>query len=153
VVNRQQYIGNGQKIYEWDQTVDEINVYIQPPPNTSAKHLSISIQSTQLTVGLKGNPPFLQNELWSRVKTSSSFWTLEDGMIHITLDKLTKAETWAAVIKGHEQLDPLQFEKEQQNIMLQRFQTEHPGFDFSGASFSGACPDPTSFLGGMKTTN
>ena len=30
-----------------------------------------------------------------------------------------------------------------------RFQEEHPGFDFSGAEFSGSAPDPRKFMGGV----
>ena len=34
--------------------------------------------------------------------------------------------------------------------MLERFQLENPGFDFSGAEFNGAAPDPSKFLGGVR---
>jgi hypothetical protein len=27
---------------------------------------------------------------------------------------------------------------------------QHPGFDFSQAEFSGSCPNPKTFLGGIK---
>ena len=30
--------------------------------------------------------------------------------------------------------------------------SQNPGFDFSGAQLTGSCPDPSSFLGGMKNT-
>ena len=40
----------------------------------------------------------------------------------------------------------------QKKLMLERFQAEHPGFDFSNAEFNGAAPDPRTFMGGMKTT-
>ena len=33
--------------------------------------------------------------------------------------------------------------------MLERFQEENPGFDFSGASFNGQVPDPKNFMGGV----
>ena len=29
---------------------------------------------------------------------------------------------------------------------------QHPGFDFSGATFNGEAPNPRSFMGGMKST-
>jgi hypothetical protein len=37
-------------------------------------------------------------------------------------------------------------------MLLERFQAEHPGFDFSGAEVTGAVPDPRTFLGGMRHT-
>jgi hypothetical protein len=30
---------------------------------------------------------------------------------------------------------------------------QNPGFDFSGAEFSGACPDPRTFMGGIGYNN
>lgn len=49
-----------------------------------------------------------------------------------------------------EQLDPLAQETTKQQMMLERFQEENPGFDFSGAEFNGAAPDPRTFMGGVK---
>ena len=48
-----------------------------------------------------------QHNLWGRAKNSESFWTLEDGELHITLTKLDKAKPWDAALSGHEPLDPL----------------------------------------------
>jgi len=38
----------------------------------------------------------------------------------------------------------------QKKMMLERFAEEHPGFDFSGAEFSGSAPDARAFMGGVK---
>jgi hypothetical protein len=35
-------------------------------------------------------------------------------------------------------------------MMLERFQEEHPGFDFSGAEFNGSVPEARDFMGGIK---
>jgi hypothetical protein len=43
-------------------------------------------------------------------------------------------------------------QQEQQKLLLQRFQMEHPGFDFSNAEFSGDAPNPREFLGGIDHT-
>ena len=48
------------------------------------------------------------------------------------------------------QLDASTKQEAQKKLMLERFQEEHPGFDFSGAEFSGAAPDPRTFMGGVK---
>ena len=34
--------------------------------------------------------------------------------------------------------------------MLERFQEEHPGFDFSNAEFNGSIPNPRTFMGGVS---
>jgi hypothetical protein len=50
------------------------------------------------------------------------------------------------------QMDPMQQEATKQQMMLERFQEENPGFDFSNAEFNGAAPDPRTFMGGVKYT-
>ncbi len=46
-------------MYEWEQSLDEVNVYIAPPPGVTAAALDIKIEVSHLRIGLKGNPPFL----------------------------------------------------------------------------------------------
>lgn len=41
-------------------------------------------------------------------------------------------------------------EATKRQMMLERFQEENPGFDFSGAEFNGSAPDPRTFMGGVK---
>ena len=36
----------------------------------------------------------------------------------------------------------------QKDMILEQFQEKNPGFDFRGAKFNGASPDPRSFMGG-----
>ena len=44
------------------------------------------------------------------------------------------------MFKGHESLNPLEEEELKKKMMIERFQEEHPGFDFSGAEFNGQVP-------------
>ena len=69
----------------------------------------------------------------------------EDGELHIQLQKAEEAATWASAIAGHE-ATAAERQDDQRRLMLERFQAEHPGFDFSGAQFSGAVPDPRTFM-------
>ncbi|GMI92211.1 Nuclear Migration 1 [Hibiscus trionum] len=109
---RHSFLHNGEKVFEWDQTLEE-------------------------------------HDLFSPVKTDSSFWTLEDDIMHITLQKRDKGQTWPSPILGQGHLDPYSTDLEQKRLMLQRFQEENPGFDFSQAQFTGSCPDPRTFMGGI----
>jgi hypothetical protein len=45
--------------YEWDQRMDEVNIYISLPPNASVKLCYSKIRSNHLEVGAKGSPPYL----------------------------------------------------------------------------------------------
>lgn len=74
----------------------------------------------------------------------------EDGVIHFTLTKARPGETWPAVFVGHDQLDALSEEETKRKMLLERFQLEHPGFDFSGAEVSGSVPDPRTFMRGVE---
>ncbi len=75
---------------------------------------------------------------------------IEDEELHISLSKMLKAETWTSACKGHQQLDPLSEMEAKKKILLERFQQENPGFDFSGAEVNGTVPNPREFMGGVK---
>jgi hypothetical protein len=76
-----------------------VNIYINPPkfvipkykdefkkslqPGEKLPELEIKITSTHLKIGIKGNPPFLDEDLGGQVKASDSFWMIEDEELHI----------------------------------------------------------------------
>ena len=150
--NRHAFQHNGQTVYEWDQTLDEVNIWIKPPPGVLAQHLDIEITCTKLRIGIKENPPFLNESLGGEVIVKESFWSMQDGELTINLQKMRKAETWPTALRGHGQLDPLAKQEDQKRLMLERFGEENPGFDFSGAEFNGQIPDARNFMGGVKYT-
>lgn len=146
---RHAFTHQGRLVYEWDQALAEINMYIPVPPDLRAKEIVCDITKQHLKVGRHGNPPFMDLDLWSTVKVSECIWTLEDDVMHISFTKLQPGETWQAVIKGHE-LDPMSQQQDQQRLLLERFQREHPSFDFSGATVNGEAPDAAKFMGGIS---
>ncbi|XP_006848216.2 nudC domain-containing protein 2 [Amborella trichopoda] len=148
---RHSFVHRGQKVFEWDQTLEEVNIYISLPQGVPTKLFFCNVQPKHLEVGIKGNPPYLNHDVASPVKVDSSFWTLEDGTMHITLQKRDKGQTWPSPILGQGELDPYSVDEEQKRLMLQRFQEENPGFDFSQAQFTGTCPDPRTFMGGIRS--
>lgn len=56
---KHQFTHGGRVIYEWDQTLTEINMYILIPPDMKAKEVFCDISKQHLKFGRKGNPPFL----------------------------------------------------------------------------------------------
>jgi len=143
------YKHGDQTVYEWEQSLEDICVYIQPPPGVTAKMLDLKITAKELTLGLKGNPPFLKELFEDTVNSSESTWTLDNGELQITLTKGSKGVTWQCLFKGHTPVDPFTLSECQKSLMLERFQAENPGFDFSGATFNGQVPDPKTFMGGV----
>ena len=47
-------------------------------------------------------------------------------------------------------MNVLEEESLKKKLMLERFQEENPGFDFSGADFNGQVPQARTFMGGPK---
>ena len=128
-------------------------MFIEVPPGVRAKHLDVKFTSTQLTIGIKGNPPFIDEPFGYPVNASDSTWTLEGGILQLELTKGSKGLTWECLLKGHTPVDPFTQSEVQKSLMLERFQAENPGFDFSGATFNGSVPDPKTFMNGMGYNN
>ncbi|RMZ57462.1 hypothetical protein APUTEX25_004296 [Auxenochlorella protothecoides] len=124
------YVHNCQKVYEWNQTLSDINIFIDLPPGARAKDLAVSFTTARLTKDLAG-----------AIKVSDSLWTVEDGILVLQLVKAQTGVTWPAAIAGHEVSPDVQT-TDQKRLMLERFQAEHPGFDFSQAEFNGARARP-----------
>ena len=112
--------------------------------------LQVRIETNKLTIGIKGNPPFLEENLGGSVKLDESFWMIEDDELHVQLCKMKKGEAWTSACKGHQALDPITQEEIKKNILLERFQEENPGFDFSQAKMNGQVPDAREFMGGVS---
>jgi len=157
-VGRYVYECNGRKIYEWEQSLEEVNIYIDVKglPNKRAADFLIKIQSKQLSIGLKGNDRlFIDEPTFSKVNTSESSWYLDgdSNTLHVILMKVHRGETWEAALVGKQSngddgrlVDPVTKEKIKQNLMRERFQEENPGFDFRDAQFNGEAPDPRTFM-------
>ena len=146
---RIKFMHNNQTVYEWEQTLTDVHLFINPPKNTSAKQIQCTITASTFRIGLKNNTPFLDETFQHTVDSTDSFWTMEDGEIHITLTKGSRGVTWLCLFKGHAQVDAHTQSEIQKSLMLERFQAENPGFDFSGASFNGSVPDAKTFMGGL----
>ena len=153
---RLEYKHEGRTIYEWHQSLEEVHVYIAPPPGVTAKMIDCKILPTQLTLGIKGNPPFMDEPFAEYVNAGESYWTWEDAEapregkeLHLCITKGSKGVTWNSLLRGHTEVDPLTQQELQKSLMLERFQAENPGFDFSGASFNGQVPDAKTFMGGV----
>ena len=143
---------NGETIYEWEQSLEECNIYLKPPPNITRKMLDIQILVNSLKIGIKGEKPFLDEPTGGPIIQDESFWTISDGELQINLQKMRKGENWQCALAGahRNDLDAYTQEEEKKKLLLERFQEEHAGFDFSNAEFNGNVPDTREFMGGVK---
>eukprot|EP01104_Vermistella_antarctica_P002091 TRINITY_DN1224_c0_g1_i2.p1 TRINITY_DN1224_c0_g1~~TRINITY_DN1224_c0_g1_i2.p1 ORF type:complete len:139 (+),score=38.57 TRINITY_DN1224_c0_g1_i2:181-597(+) len=90
--------------YDWDQTEEELTLNIRVEDGVRARDLDISIEPTHFRAGIKGSEPIIDGDLGQRVRTDESTWTIEDGVIEVTLTKV-KSDWWASAIKGEEEID------------------------------------------------
>jgi len=146
---------DGREIYEWEQSLEEVNIYIKAPPGVRASQIICDMRHNRLRIGLRGSDRyFIDEETFGGVMTEESSWYLDDGgILNIVLVKSHRGETWDGALKGRDRMgavDPFTRQQMQKDLMLQRFQEENPGFDFRGAEFNGEAPDPRTFMGGVK---
>ncbi len=145
--------------YGWNQTVDEVNVCVRCEVGTVAKKVRCVIRPTHVrlvaaSVAREGEDvTLLDSDTVEALKPDESFWTLDAaaGSVHLTLQKAQEGKSWPGVFRGHGgDLEGAAQESEQKRLLLERFQLEHPGFDFSGAEINGAVPDASTFMGGFN---
>jgi hypothetical protein len=123
---RIQFEHGGRTIYEWEQSLTEVNIYLEPPPGLTSKQFDIVITHRHLKVGLKGAPPFIDEDTGGAVIPDDSLWTLIDGELNINLQKMNKAEAWDCALMGQtgSKLDAFTKEETRKKLMLERFQEE-----------------------------
>lgn len=56
---RKKYEHQGRTIYEWEQNIEQVDMWIDPPEGITAKMIDCKITPKHLAIGLKGNPPFI----------------------------------------------------------------------------------------------
>lgn len=49
----------GRTIYEWEQDIEQVDMWITPPQGITAKMIDCVITESHLKLGIKGNPPFI----------------------------------------------------------------------------------------------
>ncbi|XP_071711474.1 protein BOBBER 1-like [Rutidosis leptorrhynchoides] len=111
--------GNGQDMenYSWVQSLQEVNVTIPVPPGTPSRAIVCDIKKNHLKVGLKGQPPILQGDLYKSVKVDDSFWSLEDKKaISILLTKQDQMDWWKCLVKGEPEIDTQKVEPESSKL-------------------------------------
>ncbi len=137
--------------YAWKQTIEEITVTIDVGDGTRGKDCAVKIDATHLRVAVKGRV-VVDGDLAHGVKASESTWTIEDRrQLVIVLQKRIRHESWNSLLVGQHELDPHTKDKMDKQMMLEKFQSENPGFDFSGAEFNGSLPaNPSTFMDELR---
>ncbi|XP_057798774.1 protein BOBBER 1-like [Salvia miltiorrhiza] len=103
--------------YSWGQSLQEVNIYVPVPPGTKSRLIVCEIKKKHLKVGLKGQPPVIDGELFNPVKVDDCFWSLEDQKtVSILLTKQDQMEWWKYVVKGEPEIDTQKVEPENSKL-------------------------------------
>jgi len=106
-------IGNGgsTKTYKWTQTIDECSVLVGVPKSLRGKDLKVKITPSTLSVktdkpleGGKGPHTFVEGSLVEKIRPDESSWSVEGGVVIVTLEKVQKT-FWKTVFEGDEEID------------------------------------------------
>ena len=115
-------IGNGGTVdgkYVWTQTLSEVNVNVNVPPNTRGRDLNVTISKNHLKVGLKVDKGtwIIDAPLTKPIIVDDSFWTVEDGnRLSINMQKLKQTEWWEGVCVGDPTINIQDIEPESSSI-------------------------------------
>jgi HSP20 family molecular chaperone IbpA len=106
-------VGNGGTTnrYTWTQTIDETSVLAAVPEGTKGKDLAVSLKTSSIAIAMKKalegeDEPrtLLEGDLVEKIRTDESTWSLESGVLVLTLDKLKKT-WWDTVLVGDDKID------------------------------------------------
>ncbi|KAG6605783.1 Protein BOBBER 1, partial [Cucurbita argyrosperma subsp. sororia] len=111
--------GNGLDMenYCWTQTLQEVNINVPVPKGTKSRFVVCEIKKNHLKVGLKGQPPVIDGELYQIVKPDDCYWSIEDqSVISILLTKHNQMEWWKYLVKGEPEIDTQKVEPENSKL-------------------------------------
>ena len=94
---RHQFWHEKQLIYEWDQSLSDLNIFIRVPEGVKAKQLFVDLSNKHLSVGIKPNPaylearPAMQKQAYqqllfdSKLPWAAIIYGLAQGYMHLTI--------------------------------------------------------------------
>lgn len=111
--------GNGMDLenYSWVQTLQEVTVNVPVPTGTKARSVVCEIKKNHIKLGIKGQDPIIDGDLYRAVKPDDCYWNIEDQkVISILLTKRDQMEWWKCCVKGEPEIDTQKVEPENSKL-------------------------------------
>ncbi|CAK8690683.1 nudC domain-containing protein 2-like [Clavelina lepadiformis] len=125
---------------QWYQTAEEIILEINTHSNIRGRDVSVKITPTHISCFIK-KEEVLDGDLTHSIIIDESTWSVEDNkLVRILLTKSLRKEgaCWKSLFAdGRFAPDEWTFDQMQRKVTLEKYQVDHPGFDFSSATISG----------------
>ncbi|TGZ85338.1 CS-domain-containing protein [Ascodesmis nigricans] len=102
--------------YSWKQTLSDVDVSIPVPAGTRGRDLSVSIERTTISVGLKGKEPIISGSLPHPIVPDDSTWSLSDNVVELHIEKQNQQEWWAHVMTHHPKIDTSKIQPENSKL-------------------------------------
>lgn len=91
--------------HSWGQNLHEVNATIPVPPGTKSGFVVCEMKKDHLKVGLKGEKPIIEGELFQALKLDECFWILEDNKAVSILMTKSEDKWWDSLFKGGPEID------------------------------------------------
>ncbi len=82
--------------YKWRQTLGDVDIQFALPKGTKGKQLKVVMQKTFISIHLNGNVLY-EGDISLPIKVQESTWLLDNGDLHLHLEKVQKSEWWKHV--------------------------------------------------------
>ncbi|KFM69509.1 NudC domain-containing protein 2, partial [Stegodyphus mimosarum] len=129
----------------WWQTVAEVFIEVNIPTGTPGKDCKVTVKPNFIECRVRDKEIF-KGALCKTVRAEECTWTVEERKkILILLEKAEKFENenlWVSLLEGQYIANPYVQHQMMKKLDLEKFQTQYPGFDFSGADLSKSYDKP-----------
>ena len=88
-------------LYEWEQSPEDVTLFVNVPAGIKARDVTCTIHAQSIRVSCGEQPALVEGALEGAVDVDGSSWTMEGGIIEVSLEKRRAGAKWSVAIVGH----------------------------------------------------